>query len=90
MFEFKGVKGERYIKNKKVWYQLCCCKNCKEVHAFIEPNEGGNSGLYNVDKKISCCDKPDNWCTEDEDIIEEFVKTNRKKKYKELLKSKGR
>ncbi len=80
MFEFKGKKGERYVKKDEVWYQLCCCKNCKEVHAFIETNRLGSCGLENVDNKISCCNKPDNWCTEDENIIEEFVKANRKKK----------
>ena len=80
MFEFKGKKGERYIKKGKKWYQLCCCENCKEIHAFIETDGLGSSGLENVDEKIHCCNKPDNWCINDEETIEEFIKANNKKK----------
>ena len=51
------------------WHGLCACKTCGEVHA-------GNS--YKVDKKIKCCEKPDNWRYSRnhliEKLIDEFVK----------------
>ena len=49
------------------WYYLGVCKNCGEVHA-------GNNG-YIIDKKIKCCERPNNWRYREDNsmLIEEFV-----------------
>lgn len=67
--EIYGVCWEILIEEE--WYPLCACKSCGEVHA------GNNS--YEVDKKIKCCEKPDNWSHSSKDnsiekLIDEFVK----------------
>ena len=64
----EGGIWEVLIERK--WHCLCVCKNCGEVHA-------GNN-CYIIDKKIKCCERPNNWRLGNNDLIEkridEFVK----------------
>lgn len=80
-----GIEWE--IKINRIWYRLCCCTNCFEVHAyhpFLDTKFG--SGLMDVDEKIHCCDKPDNhYELEDANIIlNRFIKLNNKGENYEL------
>ena len=59
---------EILIKDK--WYILCVCRTCKKIHA-------GKS--WEVDDKIECCWKPDNWCRSKDNLIEESIESFVKK-----------
>ena len=50
-------QGETYYKIKinNEWLILCYCVNCKEVHAYHK-----SWNLFTVDKKIHCCENPNN------------------------------
>lgn len=65
----KDVLGERKIKIGRTHYYLCCCINCKEVHAIYINN------WWEVDDKIKCCKKPENWsvCNGADKIIDKFI-----------------
>uniref|UniRef100_A0A6H1ZQR2 Uncharacterized protein n=1 Tax=viral metagenome TaxID=1070528 RepID=A0A6H1ZQR2_9ZZZZ len=66
----KNELGKWEVLIKKEWYHLCACIKCGEVHA--------GDVLIKVDKKIKCCEKPNNWaCGEYSKVdckIDEFVK----------------
>ncbi len=78
--KLRKKEGIFNINIRRVWYKLCCCTNCNEVHAFHPIlDERGNSGLWETDKVINCCNKPDNHCEMEgaEEIIEEFVRCHK-------------
>lgn len=56
--KFRKIDNCYQIKIKNEWYDLCACDNCKRVHATHQ--NIGVSSLLIADKKIRCCDNPDN------------------------------
>ena len=60
----KDKWGSWEVLIKRNWYSLCACENCKEVHA-------GNN--YIADKKIKCCEKPDNFYWGNDELVDELV-----------------
>ena len=75
--EFRdGGYGTFNIKLKGEWYGLCACRNCKRVHATHPNIESISSSLLLIaDKKIRCCNNPDNHTVMfgTENIIKAFV-----------------
>ena len=50
----------RIIKIKGILYELTCCTNCGEVHAFHPNIKTDTNTLDKIDNKIKCCKNPDN------------------------------
>ena len=80
--KFKKLETGYAIKIKGEWYILCCCETCLEVHAFSFELDPRDSRLSHVDRKIACCDIPNNWCVTDgendkvEKAVKEFIEIN--------------
>lgn len=53
-FEQSGHFWE--VKIGDVWYILISCRNCKSISASHR-----EFSFHAVDKKINCCDNPDNF-----------------------------